>query len=222
MTNEKSKLTKADLEEDQFLEWVVNAGEYIKERRQAFIGGTVAVLAVIIIAGVIVNEQEQTHLMAAEQLGQIRLAEDQGEAAEALRLIEDLTEAYEGTKAAGQGVIILANRYYGQGNFAEAEKLYRQYLDAYGQVDILVYAAWNGLAACLEARGDMPGAAAKYEDFARLHPSDMQSAAALYEAARCHGQAGNVDSQRAALSRIIVEFARSPLVGRAREELNML
>ena len=80
MPNEKSKLTKADLEEDQFLEWVVNAGEYIKERRQAFIGGTVAVLAVIIIAGVIVNEQEQTHLMAAEQLGQIRLAEDQGEA----------------------------------------------------------------------------------------------------------------------------------------------
>ena len=126
MPNEKSKLTKADLEEDQFLEWVVNAGEYIKERRQAFIGGTVAVLAVIIIAGVIVNEQEQTHLMAAEQLGQIRLAEDQGEAAEALRLIEDLTEAYEGTKAAGQGVIILANRYYGHGNFAEAEKLYRQ------------------------------------------------------------------------------------------------
>ena len=220
MPNEK--LTKNELEEDQFLEWVVNAGEYIKERKQAFIGGGVAVLAVIVISMVIVNEQEQARLLASEQLGMIRLAEDQGQEDEALRLTRDLTEAYEGTAAAGQGVVILANRYYSQGDFTEAEKLYQSYLDDYGQVDILAYAAWNGLAACLEARGDHQGAAAKYEEFAKLHPTDLHASTALYEAARCHGETGNVDRQRSALSQIVKDFARSPVAGKAREELKML
>jgi TolA-binding protein len=220
--NEKEKLTKSELEEDQFLEWIVNAGEYIKQRKQAFVGGAVAVLAVVVISVVIVNEQEQARLMASEQLGMIRLAEDQGQADDALRLTADLTEAYEGTAAAGQAVVILANRYYSQGNYAEAEKLYQAYIDDYGQVDILVYAAWNGLAACLEARGDNQGAAVKYEAFAKTNPTDLHASTALFEAARCYGEAGSLDNQRAALNKIVEDFARSPLAGKAREELKML
>ena len=222
MPKERDKLTKSELEEDQFLEWVVNAGEYIKGRKQAFVGGAVAVLALVVISMVIVNEQEQAHVMAAEQLGMIRLAEDQGDTEDALRLTVHLTEAYQGTAAAGQGVVILANRYYSQGNFDAAEKLYQSYLDDYGQVDVLAYAAWNGLAACLEARGDAQGAATKYEDFAKQHPTDLQASTALFEAARCHGQVGNIDGQRAALNQIVKDFTRSPAAGKAREELKML
>ena len=222
MPSDKKKLTKAELEEDQFLEWLVTAGEFVKERRQAFVGGGVAVVAIVVISMVIVNEQEQARLMAADQLGQIRLAEDQGETGEALRLIEDLTQAYEGTSAAGQGVIILANRYYSQGSYGEAEKLYQGYLEDYGQIDLLVYAAWNGLAACLEARGDLLGASAKYEEFARLNPTELQAAAALFEAARCYGQAGRLENQRATLKQIVKDYSRSPVAGKAREELKML
>ena len=46
MQERKQRVTKAELEEDEFLEWVLRAIEYLKQRSQLFIGGAVAIVAV--------------------------------------------------------------------------------------------------------------------------------------------------------------------------------
>ena len=42
MQERKQRVTKTELEEDEFLEWVLRAIEYLKQRSQLFIGGAVA------------------------------------------------------------------------------------------------------------------------------------------------------------------------------------
>ena len=223
MSGEGKRLSKDELKEDQFLEWLVQAAEYVRDRAQLFVAGAVGLLAIIVISFLIANAQEQAKIDAAIQLGEIWLAEEEGRSGDALRLTEDLVREYEGTIAAGQGVIILANRYYSQGRFAEALEHYHRYLSEYGDQDVFMLAAWNGIAACLEAQGRAIEAATKYTEYATsINPGSIQASTSLFEAARCYGEAGDTETQRKTLEQIVADYAQSPIAARAREELSML
>lgn len=43
MSSEHRKLSKSELREDEFVEWIMQAVEYVKERARLFVGGAVAV-----------------------------------------------------------------------------------------------------------------------------------------------------------------------------------
>ncbi len=222
MPGERKKLSKSELREDQFIEWILQASEYVRERLQLFIAGGVGVVALCLAIHLIVKAQEEARFEAAIKLGEIWMAEEESRLDDAVRLGEELTTRFEGTSAAGQAVLILANRYYAQGRYPDAQRLYQTYLDDYGQLDILVFAAWNGLAACWEAQGDLLKAAKKYQEYAAAHEGTLQASLALLEAARCYGSAGDGANQKRVLKQITKDFTNSPIVNKAREEMNML
>ncbi len=221
MSSERRKLSKSELREDEFVEWIMEAVEYVKERARLFVGGAVAVIAVIVAIDYSIESKEADQLKAAALLGDVLMVEQGGEPTEAVRLAEELVSSYAGTPAAAQGTIILANLHYAQGRYVEARGYYQTYLDNYEPLDVLAYAAQSGLGACLEAEGQLVAAAQHYETYAAEQAGTIREAMAQMEAARIYGLAGESDKQQALLEQVSRTFAQYPIAAQARAALAM-
>ena len=221
MSSERRKLSKSELREDEFVEWIMQAVEYVKERASLFVGGAVALIVVIMAINYFIESKEADQLKAAALLGDVLMVEQGGEPAEAIRLAEELVSSYAGTPAAAQGTVLLANLHYAQGRYAEARSYYQRYLDNYEPVDVLAYAAQSGLGACLEAEGQFLAAAQHYEAYAAQQAGTIREAMARMEAARIYGLAGDSDKQQALLEEVSRTFAQYPIAAQARAALAM-
>ena len=221
MSSERRKLSKSELREDEFVEWIMQAVEYVKERASLFAGGVLAVVVVIVAINYFIESQEADRLKAATLLGDVLMVEQGGEPTEAIRLAEELVSSYAGTPAAAQGTVLLANLHYAQGRYAEARSYYQNYLDNYEPLDVLAYAAQSGLGACLEAEGQLLAAAQHYEAYAAQQAGTIREAMARMEAARIYGLAGNSDKQQALLEEVSRTFAQYPIAAQARAALAM-
>ena len=221
MSSERRKLSKSELREDEFVEWIMEAVEYVKERARLFVGGAVAAIAVIVAINYFIESKETDRLKAAALLGDVLMVEQGGEPTEAVRLAEELVSSYAGTPAAAQGTIILANLYYAQGRYVEARGYYQRYLDNYEPLDVLAYAAQSGLGACLEAEGQLVAAAQHYETYAAQQAGTIREAMAQMEAARIYGLAGESNKQQALLEQVSRTFAQYPIAAQARAALAM-
>lgn len=221
MSSERRKLSKSELREDEFVEWIMEAVEYVKAHARLFVGGAVALIAVIVAINYFIESKETDRLKAAALLGDVLMVEQGGEPTEAVRLAEELVSAYAGTPAAAQGTIILANLYYAQGRYVEARGYYQRYLDNYEPLDVLAYAAQSGLGACLEAEGQLVAAAEHYETYAAQQAGTIREAMAQMEAARIYGLAGESNKQQALLKQISRTFAQYPIAAQARAALAM-
>ena len=212
--------TRAELEEDRFVEWIMQAADFLKERMQFVIAAAAAVAVIVMLIGYMQSVEEEDRLQASASYGQVLMADANGEAGQAMEIAEQLIREHSGTPAAAQGVVYLANRLFRQGRLDEARRLYETYLDD-GDVDVLVFAAWSGVAACIESQGQFAQAAAKYEEYADQYDG-QQASLALMSASRCYALAGDTVAQREALLRIARDFPTSPLVAKAREQLRRL
>ncbi len=221
MSSERRKLSKSELREDEFVEWIMQAVEYVKERARFFGSGVVAVLAVIMAINYFIESKEADRLKAAALLGDVLRVEQGGEPTEAIRSAEELVFSYAGTPAAAQGNVLLANLHYAQGRYAEARGYYQSYLDNYEPLDVLVYAAQSGLGACLEAEGQLLAAAQHYEAYAAQQAGTIHEAMARMEAARIYGLIGERDRQQALLEQVSRTFAQYPIAAQARAALAM-
>ncbi len=222
MSKESEKLDKNELREDEFVEWLVGAVQYVQDRAQAFAAGAAVFVVALLAVNYFVESQEQAKVDAAALLGDMLIAEQSAQSSEAIRLGEQLLTAYGGTPAAAKGAILLGNLHFTQGNIADAQRYFQLYLSDYEAVDVLVNAAQNGLAACLEAEGQYQMAAQRYEDIAVKMAGTSPAAMAKMNAARCYAHLGNRDKQRQLLESVIEEFPRFPVAVRARTELEML
>ena len=221
MSSERRKLSKSELREDEFVEWIMQAVEYVKERANLFGGGVVAVIVVIMAINYFIESNEANRLKAAALLGDVLMVEQGGEPTEAIRLAEELVSSYAGTPAAAQGVVLLANLHYAQGRYAAARGYYQSYLDNYKPLDVLAYAAQSGLGACLEAEGQLLAAAQHYEAYAAQQAGTIREAMARMEAARIYGLAGESNKQQALLEEVSRTFAQYPIAAQARAALAM-
>ena len=75
MSGESAKLNKEELREDEFVEWVMQAVDYIRERYQLFVGGLVVVVGLILGVQYIIEAQEGTRVKAAAKLGDMLIAD---------------------------------------------------------------------------------------------------------------------------------------------------
>jgi tetratricopeptide (TPR) repeat protein len=221
MSSERRKLSKSELREDEFVEWIMEAVEYVKERARIFVGGAVAAVVVIVAIDYFIESKEADRLKAAALLGDVLMVEQGGEPTEAIRLAEELVSSYAGTPAAAQGTVLLANLHYAQGHYAEARGYYQTYLANYEPLDVLAYAAQSGLGACLEAEGQLVAAAGHYETYAAQQAGTIREAMARMEAARIYGLAGQSDKQQALLEQVSRTFAQYPIAAQARAALAM-
>ncbi len=219
MSSERRKLSKSELREDEFVERIMEAVEYVKEHARLFVYGAVAAIAVIVAIHYFIESKEADRLKAAALLGDVLMVEQGGELTEAIGLAEELVSSYAGTPAAAQGTVLLANLHYAQGRYVEARGYYQSYLDNYDPLDVLAYAAQSGLGACLEAEGQLAAAAQHYETYAAAQAGTIREAMARMEAARIYGLAGESGKQQALLEQVSRTFAQYPIAAQARAAL---
>jgi tetratricopeptide (TPR) repeat protein len=222
MSRPNKKLSKEELKEDRVVEWIMAAAEFVREKRQVVVGAGIAAIIVILLINFIISSQKEARVEASALLGDVIVAEGNGQDDEVIRLCEQLIGKYSGTPAAAQGLLLLANRFFALGRYEDAQKLYQSYLDEYEPLDVLVFAAWSGVAASLEAEGQFQNAAKKYQEYADAYSTTMQASLALFEAARCYGSIGDLATQKDILTRITKEFSDSPVAARARDLAGML
>ena len=222
MAAESQKLSKEELREDEFVEWIMEAVEYVKERSQLFIGGLAGLVVLILLINHFIESSEAAEVEAVALLGDVLMAEQSGQVSEAIRLAEQLATSYTEAPAAGQGLVLLANMHYAEGRIVEARGYYRDYLDNYEPIDVLAYAAESGLASCLEAEGQLLEAGRYYEAYAGRETGTIRAALALMEAARVYGLAGDGKKQRELLEAVSRDFAQYPVALQARASLGML
>ena len=222
MSKTNKKLSKEELKEDRFVEWTMSAAEFIRKKIQLVAAAGIFVIILILSINFIISSQKEARVEASALLGDAIVADGNRQDDEVIRLCELLIAEYGGTPAAAQGTLLLANRYFALGRFADAQRLYQSYLDDYEPLDVLVFAAWSGVAACLEAEGEFQRAAELYREYAEAHAATMQASLALFESARCYGSIGDVANQKEILVRITKDFSESPVARRAKDLAGML
>ncbi|MEE3235194.1 MAG: tetratricopeptide repeat protein [Candidatus Latescibacterota bacterium] len=223
MASETKRMTKEELREDEFVEWLVSAVDYIRDHRNPFIIGVLIVVGGILGLRTFIDSQEQNKRDAAALFGDVLIAEQGGQNIEAVKKAEHIIKNYEGSPAAGKATIFLANLYYSQTKYEEAERLYRSYLDSgeNGNIDILNHAAEMGLLACSEVNGNLEQAAVAYEGLG-LKYSGSLGAFSLMRAVRCYKQLGDLDRTKNILERLNNEYPNLPIAQKARGILEML
>ncbi len=220
MSAEQAKLNKDELKEDEFIEWVMRAADYVRHHAQYFLAGAGAVVAIVLIVTYVSHSQEQARETAAGLLGDALIADDNGQQEQAASVAQQLIDKYSGTPAATQALVLLANKRFDQGNFAEARTLYQKALSAAGDNQILRFGARSGLAACMDAEGNTQGAAAEYEKYAADYPGTAEAAESLLAAARCYERLGQTDARKGVLRRVVHDFNELPIGAQARQLLD--
>ena len=122
MPGRRNRPKKADLEEDRFVEWILHAVDFVKERAQLFISGAAALVVLVLAVTYINSARQSAQVEAASLLGEALIKDETGQLAESMRLLVRLHESYSGTPAAAQGTVMLGNRYFGSGSLCRSRK----------------------------------------------------------------------------------------------------
>jgi len=154
-----------------------------------------AVSLVVILVGVVIAffvwQQGQKQRMASAALSALLAS---GEAVSPQALV-DISEAHAGTAAAERAVLLAAGRYFTDGNYAAAQKLFEQYLAGDAE-ESLIAEARLGVAACLEAQGKTADALEAYKALAETPSSGNVIPQARFALAQLYARQGQTDLAR--------------------------
>ncbi len=100
----------------------------------------------------LITEQEKD-VEQSEEVPRFKTAKERTESA--LKVVADLDKDFSSTPAALRAALVKASLFYDQGKYAEAEALYRRFVDAKPREQALVLLAQEGIGLCAEARGDL-------------------------------------------------------------------
>ena len=216
------RLTKRQIKEDKLLISVAEAWEWIQANYPKVIGGAAGAVVLVLIVAYLAGRGERQSAEAAEAFSKAQIAAMEGRIGDALIQGEEVSKQYEGTGAGAQAVLLVANAYFEMGRVAEARTAFQKCMDEYKGDPVMVYAGWNGLAACLEQEGKLGEAIAKYEGFAQKYAKSPFAPSALKEAARCYRQMGNAEKERATLQAIVDNYKTSPVAFEAQARLKTM
>lgn len=216
------RLSKRQIKEDKLLIRVAETWEWVRTNLQKVLAGAGAAVLLIVLASYIAGRGERQAGEAAEAFSKAQVAAMEGRMGEALIQGEEVSKQFSGTGAGAQALLLVANSYFEMGRVAEARAAFQRCMDEYNSDPIMVYAGWNGLAACLEQDGNLGEAIARYEGFAHKFPGSPFAPSVLKEAARCYRQMGNAEKERVTLQGIVEKYRPSPIASEAEARLKAL
>jgi predicted negative regulator of RcsB-dependent stress response len=199
---------------DRFIEWVQ------RHRRQVVVGvGSVVVIAAIVLF--VFAYQRNREAAAAEALDRARFASQSGNFALAASDLSRLISGFRGTRAAGEGAILLGQVRLLQEQPSLAAEELRRAIDE-GLDDQFRASAFSLLAAALENLGSMAQAGDAYLNAANSTWYGLLSAQYLNDAGRAFWAAGDTARAIAAYDRVLTEHAEAPSAAEARVRLGEL
>lgn len=201
----KHYVRKADLKEDRFqqtIEKVVEA--YYRDRQKFWVGGAVAVLAIV---GAILLLQSRrpsgVNPQAEVALTQAVGIYSMGNMAQAETAFQEVASRFGRDFAGAKSRYYLANVYYNTGRFNEARAEFAKFLGRVKTDPLLSPSAQFGIGNCEEELGNNLPAAAAYTVVAKRWPKSPMAFDAEMAAARCYRNAAAYDKAQAVYERLL-------------------
>ncbi|HEQ98896.1 MAG TPA: hypothetical protein ENO22_06100 [candidate division Zixibacteria bacterium] len=237
-----ARLTKRQMKEDKFVTGLLKSQEYFNRNRTQILLGIAGLIVVILVAVLLIANARSSEQAAQNQYGDASMAVreffntfemDQnqdgipdGNLDSALTILSSAKAEFEGIlqQHGGSDMAKFATFYLGSisfklGDYAEAEKYYRMFLDKYHISEGFEAAAKMGLAGCKEALRDFEGAGMLYMEVAEDYPDFPQKLDVLRKAAINLAQAGLNDQALMAFKLLEESDASRSIVTDTREFL---
>jgi tetratricopeptide (TPR) repeat protein len=192
MLKPKKKIGKQNLKEDKFIKFIMEVKSYMDENYTRVLTYAGVLVAIIIIFSLLkyVNTEKREKANGMLGIAQIEFNErNYNKAAQRLKLLLD---DFGSTNEADQARFLLANIYYEQKRYDEAEPLYGEFIDSFSGNDIILASAQAGLAACNEAKKEYNTAGDWYLKAADTADGFSEADNYRYLAGLCYKKAGNM------------------------------
>jgi outer membrane protein assembly factor BamD (BamD/ComL family) len=222
MLKPKKRVTKQDLKEDKFVKTTLQVKTYIDENYRQVVTVVLAIFAVIVILIVYGQLKSQTSAEAQAELGIAQIEYTNNNLDNASERLVRLIEDYGSTDEAMQGMLILANIYFQQNDYEQAEIYFREFVDSYSGSEVLLSSGYAGLAACMEIKNDFASASEYYETAADASDNYIEKDDFLYLSGICAVKAGNKDKAIEIFQRIVDDSEASQKVREAEVQLVLL
>ena len=208
MLKPKKRITKHELKEDKFVKTTLQVKTYIDENYRQVVTVVLAVFAIIVLFIVYGQLKSDTHMEAQAELGIAQIEYTNNNLDKASARLISLIDEYGGTDEGQQGMLMLANIYFIQNKYQDAEKYFQDFVDSYSGSEILVASGYSGLASCKEVDKDFAAAADLYEKAADVAPDYIEADNFRFLCGLNYKKAGNV-SDASRIFREIVETAKN-------------
>jgi tetratricopeptide (TPR) repeat protein len=222
MLKPKKKVTKQDLKEDKFVKFSLQAKSYVDEHYQKIMRTALAIGAVIVILVFYYYNSQETEIEANSQLGIAQIEFTNGNLAKASERLVRLIEDYDGTDAANEGMFLLANTYFQQKRYPDAQVYFDKFVGGYSGSNILLASGYAGLAACEEINSNFEEAANLYEQAADLAPDFPESDNYYYLSALCYKRVGDLDKAKSIFEKLVSEAKTSQRIKDAETQLVLI
>jgi TolA-binding protein len=222
MLRPRKKITRKEMKEDPLVTYYVRVQKFMQNYSKQVNIGLIAIVAIVVIGIFVIRSKKKADIIANGKLG---IAEQYYAAMNYTRAIDELKAiimTYSGTYAAGRATFYLANVYFEQNDFDNAEKYYQMYLDDYGTNRLLSASSMAGNAACLESRNQYDDAAVIYEKAGKKYSDLSQAPYYLKDASRCYLLAGDNESGKSVLEYIQETYPKSPIIQKINSIYNSL
>ena len=220
----QQKMTKEELQEDKLVEFMVLATKFIEDHMKKIIA---AVVVIIIIAGAGWLYSNYHNKMIAEANNLIWEGDKKYEE----KAYKDAIDKYDDVLSINsvgnlKGVVYLkiANAYFADKNFAEADK-YFELANKALKSDFLKYSALEGTAQVYYAQEKFEEAAKEYEKIvSKMDAVKFKDKAATltFEAANSYEKANNLEKAKALYQNIISIYEDTPVKASAEKKLEVL
>lgn len=209
MLHPRKKISKREIKEEALVTYFNKIQNFYTRYSKQLQIGILAVAIILVLVFMMSRSKKRAEIAAAGKLGVVEQNYYQGDFQRVIPELITIQKNFSGTPSAGRAVFFLANSYFWTGNFTEAEKWYRQYVDQYGQRPDITAASLAGLGSCLEAQKQYSKAAEQYEKAGSEYGDLFTAPFYLKDAGRCYALAGNKTKGKTVYQLILKKYPDS-------------
>ncbi len=237
-----SHLTRKEIKRDEFTQVLGRTVDYASSHSQLIVKGLIALVAVLVIAGLAVLFFRNRAATASEALAQAMLVyqaeinpttpqpDDPGKPsfrdepsrrARATELFEGVRSRYGGSEAGRVAKVYLGRLAAEKGDLAAARALWKEALDGAPR-DVLTSALELDMVKLDLAEGKDNEVVTRLESMLAKTEKPIPADVILYELAGVHEKLGKTEEALSAYQRIVNEFPRSPYLPEAQQKTTSL
>jgi len=212
--------TKQDIKQDKFADFMARAREFVTENTAAVAGVVLAVVLVIVGVYFYAGSSASSREAAGQALSQAKNNLAGGNLQIAMLELRGIADENRGSKFGAEALFILGSSQFLAGNFAEAQRVFEEYVDRYSHIEISYIGAVAGIAASMENTGQFASAADKFIEALDKDPDGPVAEDYAIGALRNYLLAGDNVAARKLYDRILEIFWQSNVVSAADRLMN--
>ena len=211
----KVKLTKRQIKEDKFTEFMLNSKQQVEENWQYLAIAVIVIILAVVGSVYYFDSVKETSRQAAANLSKGNLEFRSGNSQVAILTFNEIVNNFGGTKSAEQATFMLGKVNLQTRNYPEAIRFFEMYLQKYPKNLLNRASSYTGLGTAMENQGNFQEAAEVFEKGTLELPESPLQQSLRFGAMRNYLKVDNVEKARPHFEYINENFEGSESANRA-------